>query len=304
MNETWIVVTKPGEASALLDAVEGARGNACALVLGPRELAEEAAFGTAVVKWIDAGDAPAESLACSAAEVLAQATPRIAVGYGTPGARAALGIAAQRLGAVAMGNVVFARLDGDTVEADHLIIDNKVVETARMPAPAFLVVDTMAFQPVEPDTAAPQAAVEQVTVSPADFCEVVEVEPIPASGVESADIVVGVGRGVNTPEKFALAKQLADALGAEMSGSMPGVKDFGFFSEGTDYIGLTGVNLNARLYIALGLSGSTPHLAGLLNAGTVVCVNTDPAAQLFDHSDYGIVADVQEAIPELIRALA
>lgn len=303
MGEIWFIVTKSGETANLLDIVKESKGDAVVLAIGPKELAEEAAHGTAAVKWIDPGTAPAETVSSAAAELLEQASPSLSIGYGTSGVCATLGIAAWKTGAACVSNVIGATLDRSTVAVEHLIVDNKIVETVDMPAPACLVVDTMSFQPLEADALAPQAPIEQVSATPSGFCSVESIEAIPASGVESADIVVGVGRGINTQDKFDAAKRLADALGAEISGSMPGVKDFGWFPEGSDYVGLTGVNLNARLYIALGISGSTPHLAGLMNAQTIVCVNSDANAQLFSHSDYGIVADAQEVIPELIRAI-
>jgi electron transfer flavoprotein alpha subunit len=101
---------------------------------------------------------------------------------------------------------------------------------------------------------------------------------------------------------FDQAKELANAMSAEISGSMPGVRDFGYFDEGASCIGLSGVSLNAKLYVALGISGSTPHIVGLLNAKMVVCVNNDPNAQMFSHADYGILGDVKEVLTEMIKA--
>lgn len=303
MNDLWIAVTQPGEAHALVDKLGGGTHPTAALAIGTREVAEDAARCAPHVAWIDTGDYPAEAFARGACSVLQQSRARVVLGYATPGARAAMGLFAQATDAACVSNVIGVSVESDALVVDHLIVDNRVIESVSLPTPACLVVDTMAFQPEEGDAVTALATIERIEAKADTFCEVIAVEAIPDCGLESAKRVVGVGRGVNTPEKFALAQQLAHALDAELGGSMPGVQDFNHFPADAHYIGLTGVNLNSELYIAIGISGSTPHLAGIQNAGTVVCINNDSNAQFFDHADYGIVADMQEAVPELIRAL-
>lgn len=145
-------------------------------------------------------------------------------------------------------------------------------------------------------------AIERVAAEPSTAAKIADVSPIPPSGLETADYVVDVGRGVNTPEKFSVARRLAEAMGAELSGTMPGVRDFGNFEEGADYVGLSGVRLNSKVYVTLGISRSTPHLVGFANCERTVCINKDENAQLFDYADYGIVTDFEEVVPELVKA--
>ena len=304
MSPLWIIVTQIGEARVLASKVKDNSGQASALVIGAREVAEDAAYSVSRVAWIDAGDLPAETFAQNACAILQKEHAQVVLGYATPGVRAALGLYAQASDAACVSNIIDYSIEGEAVNADRLIIDNKVVESVTMPIPACLIADTMTFQPEEADTTASPAAITQDDATPNTSCDIISTDAIPDSGLESAKRVVGVGRGVNTPEKFALTQQLAEALDAELGGSMPGVQDFGHFPADAHYIGLTGVSLNSELYVAVGISGSTPHLAGIQNAGKVVCINSDPNAQLFSHADYGVVADLQEAIPAFIRALA
>lgn len=304
MSETWIVTTRTGETANLAAVLGDDATGAKALAIGPRELAEEAARVVAEVVWIEA-EGPVENHAKAAADYLTDAGAQAAIGYATPGVRAALGIWGQSQGARSISNVLVASGAGAEghLSVEHATVDNRVIETLDVPAPACLLVDTLGFQPADPGAGAPQGAIERVDVEGTGTVELVSSEPVPESGVETADYVVGVGRGVGTQESFEKAKALADTLGAEMSGSMPGVRDFGYFPETTAYIGLSGVNLSAKVYFALGISGSTPHLVGLMNAEKVVCVNNDENARLFDHADYGIVGDVDEVVPEIVRAL-
>lgn len=208
----------------------------------------------------------------------------------------------EELTASVVSNMISVDTRGADLVVEHTVVDDKVIETLLVPTSGCLLVGTLTFQPAEVDTNAPQAEIEQVEAAASPAVELVGSDPIPPSGVETAEYAVGVGRGVNKPELFEEAKKLTGAIGAEMSGSMPGVKNFGYFEEGSDYVGLSGVRLNAKLYVALGISGSTPHLPGMLNVGTVVAVNNDANAQIFNHADYGIVGDVAEVVPAFTAA--
>lgn len=304
MAVQWIVVTKTGEAAALLGMWATPTRDVRVVAVGPQELAEEASCGTASVSWIKAEGGALDTYASAIADLISSAGDFVAFGYGAPVVREAFGMLAARAAAPSVSNVTSVGAAGAGMAVEHAVIDGKVIEALEVPVPVCLLADAATFQPVEADEAAQRAEIVAVEVAPQTFCEVVDVEPVPDSGVESAEIVVGVGRGVGSQEKFAIAKSLADALGAELSGSMPGVRDFGLFAPDADYVGLTGVRLNAKLYIALGISGSTPHLMGLMNAKTVVCINSDANAQLFNHADYGIVGAVEDVVPELVKALA
>lgn len=301
---TWMIITKPGEAGALVEMLGADAKQAKALVIGSRELADEAAHVAASVQWIDAQNAPADAFASAAAELVCADEAPVLVGFATPAARAVAGIVAAKTGASVVSNVTSASGESGTVKAEHTVIDDRVIESLDVPTPACLLAATLSFQPVDVDASAAAAPTQQVEAAPSAAITCTQVTDIPVSGVETAEYVIGIGRGVSKPEQFEQAKHLAATLGAEMSGSMPGVRDFGYFDKDASYIGLSGVRLNSKLYIALGISGSTPHLPGLLNAGTVVCVNNDENAAMFNHSTYGIVGDVTEVVPALVEALA
>jgi electron transfer flavoprotein alpha subunit len=96
---------------------------------------------------------------------------------------------------------------------------------------------------------------------------------------------------------------LADAMAASVGCTRPLSSDLGWFPEEA-HIGLTGVEVRPKLYIAVGISGQLQHLAGVKEAGTIVAVNIDRSAPIFSSCDYGIVGDLYQVIPELVRQVS
>ena len=122
-----------------------------------------------------------------------------------------------------------------------------------------------------------------------------------AVDLTKADVIIAVGRGIKGQEHLALAQQLADALGGEIAASRP-ICDAGWLPIDRQ-IGSSGQTVQPKLYVALGISGAIQHLVGMKNAGTIVAVNKDPEAPIFDIADYGIVGDLFEVVPVLTEEI-
>jgi len=120
-------------------------------------------------------------------------------------------------------------------------------------------------------------------------------------GIQDADAVVAVGRGIKKAENIPLARSLADSLGAAL-GATRDVVDRGWLSY-PHQIGLSGKTVTPKLYLGIGASGSIQHLAGMQTAETIVAINNDPEAQLFRVADFGIVADLFEVVPVLVERI-
>ena len=117
--------------------------------------------------------------------------------------------------------------------------------------------------------------------------------------ITEADVLVSIGRGIEEEENLPLVEALADALDATLSSSRP-IVDNGWLPKNRQ-VGQSGKVVTPDVYIAIGISGAVQHVAGMKGSDTIIAINSDPNAPIFDLADYGIVDDLFEVIPELIE---
>jgi electron transfer flavoprotein alpha subunit len=128
-----------------------------------------------------------------------------------------------------------------------------------------------------------------------------QLEEASGPSIEDADVIVAGGRGLGGPENFSLAESLARALGGAV-GATRAVVDAGWYPYSAQ-IGQTGKTVSPKLYVALGISGAIQHKVGMQSSGTIVAINKDANAPIFEFSDLGVVGDVHEIVPKLTALL-
>lgn len=130
--------------------------------------------------------------------------------------------------------------------------------------------------------------------------KIVSVDKV-AQGANLADanFVVGAGRGLKDPSNWGMIESLADKIGAATACSKP-VSDINWRPH-SEHVGQTGIKIAPQLYIACGISGAIQHLAGVNGSKTIIVINNDPEAPFFKYADYGIVGDVFDIVPEIVK---
>lgn len=169
--------------------------------------------------------------------------------------------------------------------------------------PVFATFQSGAFRPDQ----AVKGSGAQIETMDVDVGEVRMVPEAPFQEVKQAvdltkaDVIVAVGRGIKSKDNLALAEKLAEALGGDLAASRP-ICDAEWLPIDRQ-IGSSGQTVAPKLYVALGISGAIQHLVGMKNSGTIVAINKDPEAPIFDVADYGIVGDLFEAVPVLTEEI-
>ena len=120
-----------------------------------------------------------------------------------------------------------------------------------------------------------------------------------AVDLTASEIIVSVGRGIKEESNIAVVQELADALGAEMAASRP-ICDAGWMPMERQ-VGSSGQTVAPKMYVAVGISGAIQHLVGMKGSKTIVAINKDAAAPIFEVADYGIVGDLFEVVPALVE---
>jgi electron transfer flavoprotein alpha subunit len=211
----------------------------------------------------------------------------------------AAGLAARVEGGLNWDLVDLALDGGALVGTRPALQDTVLVECGWTRDPKIALVRAGTFEPAATGGA---PTVEDVPVAVEDWSRaatLVDQELATSEGpsIEDADIIVAGGRGLGSPEHFALVEELAAALGGAV-GATRAVVDAGWYPYATQ-VGQTGKSVSPKLYVACGISGAIQHKVGMQSSGTIVAINKDKNAPIFDFCDLGVVGDLHEIVPKL-----
>ena len=141
----------------------------------------------------------------------------------------------------------------------------------------------------------PELTADKIRAKPLDPFR----ESARAVDLTAAEIIVSVGRGIKEKENIPIVEELAKALGAELAASRP-ICDSGWLPMERQ-VGSSGQTVSPKVYMAIGISGAIQHLVGMKGAKTIVAINKDANAPIFEVADYGIVGDLFEIVPALVE---
>jgi electron transfer flavoprotein alpha subunit len=279
-----VVVGKPGTAAPLVDGLKSA--------------------GAAKI-YVAESDAAENYLITPVVDVLASlaesATPAAVLLAASADGKEIAGRLAARIGSGLLVDVVDVQAGPKAI---HSIFGGAFTVEAQANGDTPVITVRAGAIDAEPaDGAGEQVSVE-VPEPAENAAKVTSREPAVAGDrpeLTEATIVVSGGRGVGSAENFSVVEQLADSLGAAVGASRAAV-DSGYYP-GQFQVGQTGKTVSPQLYIALGISGAIQHRAGMQTSKTIIAVNKDEEAPIFEIADYGVVGDLFKVAPQLTEAV-
>ena len=306
LNKTSLEAIAAGQKLA---ADLGQTASAVVLASAVEALAQEiAAYDLAKVIYADNAkltDYTPDAYAAATEQVVRSADPQYVVMAHTYLVRDFAPKVAARFGKGLIGDCIRMSASAGKVTFTRRIflgkLDADVVSDGQ--APVFVTFQSGAFRP-EQAAKGSGAPVEKISVDIGEIRMKPEApfqEVKAAVDLSKAEIIVAIGRGIKSKDNIALAERLAEALGADLAASRP-ICDAEWLPIDRQ-IGSSGQTVAPKLYVAVGISGAIQHLVGMKNSQTIVAINKDPEAPIFDIADYGIVGDLFEVLPVLTEEI-
>jgi electron transfer flavoprotein alpha subunit len=211
----------------------------------------------------------------------------------------AAGLAARLDAGINWDLVDLVQQDGKLVGKRPALQDSVLLDVGWKTEPRLALIRSGTFEPQETGGS---AELTKIDVQIEDWSKLATMleqahEESEGPSIEDAQVIVAGGRGLGKPENFSLVEALAKELGGAVAATRA-VVDAGWYPYASQ-VGQTGKTVSPKLYIACGISGAIQHKVGMQSSGTIVAINKDPNAPIFEYSDLGVVGDVHEIVPKL-----
>jgi electron transfer flavoprotein alpha subunit len=249
-----------------------------------------------------------DAFAAALRQFIAEKQPRIVLLPHTYQVRDFVPKLATSVGRTVISDCIGYKKDGDKLFFTRQMFQGKFAADVSFTcdAPWFVTFQNGAFRGDKAEAGSSAAAVESVKVEVAEGVvrnqpQEVFKEAKQAVDLTQAEIIVAVGRGIKEQKNIELAKQLAEALGGELAASRP-ICDSGWLPMDRQ-IGSSGQTVAPKLYLALGISGAIQHIVGMKGARTIIAVNKDSEAPIFEIADYAVVGNLFDIVPPLIAEI-
>ncbi|MCX6623501.1 MAG: electron transfer flavoprotein subunit alpha/FixB family protein [Acidobacteria bacterium] len=213
---------------------------------------------------------------------------------------------ATRFGQMLVSDVIKLRLEDGQPVAVRQLFQGKLTSDVRFrgAGPCFVSLQAGAYRADQLQAGTAPVEPLAVTIGPSSIRNRSEPPFREAAGtvdLSTADVIVSVGRGIREKENIAVVEALAQALNAELAASRP-ICDNGWLPMERQ-VGSSGQTVSPKLYIAVGISGAIQHLVGMKGSKTIVAINKDAGAPIFEVADYGIAGDLFEVVPALVAEI-
>jgi electron transfer flavoprotein alpha subunit len=263
------------------------------------EAANVAGVDEIVTVRVDSEEFEADSSAAALEALLAERQPEVALLGFTVNSMSLGPAVAAKLGTGFASDVFAVARDGDSIMATRAFYGSKVQAELEFPSgsPVVLLLRPTAWQPAEGPG---QATITELQVpsrpTRARHLEFVEAPPSDVD-ITTSDFLLSIGRGIGERENIERFAKLAEKMGATLSVSRP-IVDAGWMPSARQ-VGQSGKTVKPKVYLSFGISGAVQHLAGMKTSGTIIAVNSDPEAAIFDVAHYGAVLDLFSVADEL-----